>query len=434
MIIIIDINFIYFIVGIIITTIFGFLIGKYFFEKQKEWDETATKRIPKEINQEIGEIRGKIPIIGYINNIHQTIILPQKTLQKTPTIIRKEGGLLKKGVISPIPSKRETEINEIKFSVIRREIGKDLSKYTWLNSDFRHALIAVESFLSSDAKIDYADKSQSESTHIQKMIDLHKQNRLVHLLVPRIRYIDSLELDIDKKWNLVESYYNSLTPEGILVFPSEFEIQKTVDYMRKEKVPHGVKDLILEARGRRFSKNAIDIANLFLEQNSDWDVRRIDFSTHKFEDVTEEERSKIKGKLWIELFNWKAHGLKRYDIELNKKAQSAFIDSLNKAIIDIYQPKNLPPFEFRQNLFDTYNEIEQKLVLGNFAILKGVGENIGHCLRIATSFRYEHPNLDNICFIDKKDESIVYFIFSKENIENSFLKLGLEKVVSDKLT
>lgn len=433
MIIIIDFNFIYFIIGIILTTIIGFLIGKHFFEKQKEWDETATKRIPKEINQEIGEIRGQIPIIGYINNIHQTIILPQKTLQKTPTIIRKEGGLLKKGVISPIPSKRETEINEIKFSVIRREIGKDLSKYTWLDPDFKNALIAVESFLSSDAKIDYDGKSQSESIHIQKMIDLHKQNRLVHLLVPRIRYIDSLEMEINNKWNLVESYYNSLSPEGILVFPAEFEIQKTVDYMKLEKVQHGAKDLIIEARGRHFSKNAVDIVNSFLEQNPDWDVRRIDFSTHKFEYVTEEERSRIKGKLWIELYNWKVLGLKKYDIELNKKAQSAYINSLNNAIINVYQPENLPPSEFRQRLFDTYDEIEQKLGLENFAILKGIGENIGHCLRIATSFRYEHPNLDNICFIDKKKESMVYFIFSKENIENSFLKLGLEKVVSDKL-
>lgn len=425
----IDINFIYFFVGLILTAIISFLIAKYFFEKQKEWDETATKRIPKEINRQIGEIRGEIPIIGYINNIHQTIILPQKTIQKTPIIIRKEGGLLKKGVVSPIPSKRETEINEIKFSVIRREIGKDLSKYTWLNPDFRNALIVVESFLSSDAKIDYGDKSASERIYIEKMIDMHKQNRLVHLLIPRIRYIDSLELDIDKKWNLVESYYNSLSPQGILVFPAEFQIQTTVDHMKLEKVQSGVKDLIIEARGKHFTKNAVDIANSFLEQNSDWDVRRIDFSTHKF-DLTEEDRSRITSKLWIELYNWKEHGLNKKDIELNKNAQSAYIKSLNNAIIDVYQPKNLLPSDYRQRLFDIYNEIDQKIGLENFAILKGKGENIGHCLRIATSFKYEHPNFDNISFIDQNNESILYLIFSKENIENHYQKFMLENIIS----
>lgn len=107
--------------------------------------------------------------------------------------------------------------------------------------------------------------------------------------------------------------------------------------------------------------------------------------------------------------------MNKKDIELNKHAQSAYINSLNNAIIDVYQPENLLPSDYRHRLFDTYNEIDQKIGLENFAILKGIGENIGHCLRIATSFKYEHPNLDNICFIDQNNESILYLIFSTQN-------------------
>lgn len=425
-----DTNFIYFFIGLVLTAVISFFIGKYFYDKQQEWNEDATRTIPIQINQEIGEIRGNIPIIGYVNNINQTTYLTQEIIKKTPTVIKKDGGLFKKGVTNPIPSKRKSEINEIKFSVLRREIGKNLGQYAWLDDDFKNALISVESFYSSDAKLDNTDKSRSELMYIKKMIDLHGQNRLVHLIIPRIRYIDSLETEDKEKWNLLESYYNSLNSEGILIYPSNTDIGKTADFMTFDKVEQNVKDLIIEARGQYYPKKAVDIANLFLKNNFLWDVRRIDFSTQKFENKNDDDRLIIKSKLWIELYDWKYYGMNQYDIKLNKKTKVDYLNYLDKALINVSKPDYLSKSEYMQKLIEMYHEIEQKLEYENFAILKGVGENIGHCLRIATSFKYKHPNLDYISFIDQEDNSAIYFIFSNENIDNHYQKFKLEKIIT----
>lgn len=399
------------ILGLLIAGGFSFWVGHYYFKKQQKLKDKYSRKIETDIYQNIGDIRGKQPIIF---QGRQTVFIGPQTI----SIAKKD-----ERFASLFPKKRQNEIEAIEFAILRDAVEKEFGEIRWLDSDFKRALLFTVSALSAkeETREETEQKDKAIKTieklkqnlpngfkgQVEEITDLYLNDRLNHLIIPEIRRLDSAEGNDDSKCSTLDDYFYNVKRElqGNMIFIGDKEVNDYVAKLKREHVEsRKLECLVLEARGV-WTEKAVEVASVFLKEMPSWVIKRVDFAMHKFEEAK-------AGKLWVEL--WNIAG----DKTLPEQKRAFLLKLTEGANIEIAPPAYESSYAKRHELYKSFSDI---LFDKSHVVLSARGEYITSLVFLAAAFRYHHLQYDYYCDIQIENEvPTLYVVFSGKSIVEMF--------------
>jgi hypothetical protein len=370
----------------------------------------------------MGDIRGKQPIIQNIDrsNVDQTITYI--TNIKSPIIYRRNKVITSFTKTSEV---RREEINRIEFAILREFIDKELKEMTWIDKDFKSALLIVTSVIPSNQRIDLEKFPDSQKDYIKIFLSWHKKGRVTHLLIPRLRNLHEAELDDREKWKSFYSYFENLLlgqkGSRVDVWKSKDKIFYTEQIMGTKAVM-GFTEIIVESAGAENVPHAIEIVSDFISKDENWDIWRVDFTM--VESRTEGDFSfggrKYISKIFIELFDWGAYGYAKHEIEDRNDKIDLYLDKVYKRCNTAIN-ESLDYYKEKENRVNFYQDFKGKLKQNKFCLISAEHEHTYNAIFLSSVFRFYNPYYDYIGFIRSKE--------SKCCIHISFSSLPLKRMI-----
>jgi DNA-binding protein/predicted outer membrane lipoprotein len=399
------------ILGLLIAGGFSFLAAHYYFKKQQKLKDKYSQKIETDIYQNIGDIRGRQPIIFQGK---QTVYIGPQTI----SVAKKE-----ERFASLLPKKRQKEIEAIEFAILRDAVEKEFREIEWLNRGFKRALLLAISALSSQQRTEKEMETKIEGEketrkiklevplelrgYFEDIKGLYDNDRLNHLIIPEIRRLDSAEGDEDYKWSILEDYFYNVKRnlQGNLIFIGDKDAHDYVTKLKKEHIEiRNVDSVTLEARGR-WTERAVEVASVFLKETPSWGIKRVDFAMHKFEELK-------AGKLWIELWDI------GYDKTLPEQKKAFLLKLAEGTNIEITTLPHEISHHGRHELYKSFSDI---LIDKGHLVLSANSGCITSLVFIAAAFRYHNLQYDYYCDIQlENDVPVLYVVFSEKSIVEMF--------------
>jgi DNA-binding protein len=405
----------------IIAAFCGALFERFLSRKKKELGEGANIEIQDTHKGIIGELRqGDRSRVVIVNNPTYALGAMQRT--KPVAILKRDSKT--ESILRP--SERRKEIGGIKFTYIRDLTDKVLEPITWLPEPFDQALRASIAYYTSNTPIDSGKYSKDMLAFLQEMKEIHENDRLAHLIIPRIMLVDETNISSVYKWTLLKEYYNGVKENGgelgNMIFigskdPNIYVDKLLFDYHETRKLGH----IIMEARGSNIN-NAAKVAIRVINENLPyWFITRTDFCLHSFEEISH------AAKIWVEMTKAKDKELSDYQ-ETQKKTRG-FIDFLMKQS----SIKIEGSYTEKAERIEIYERILGDLDKYGFAVLFGEDKSISDTLFLASVFRYHNPRWDYAADLDEVVEDgsslRVVVIFGSEDISSIYQRFE-EKYLS----
>jgi DNA-binding protein len=395
---------------VILTALFTFAIQSYWHRKKEHLRKEAAEKIPQDIKQQIGEIRGKQPVVVQIE--HPTVYIGPE-IKTSISIIKKE-----KRIESLLPSKRKLELGEVEFSILRDAVGREFKEIDWLENNFKRALSSTLAFLGSGVKIDYKELLPGIKDYAKDIQILFDKNRLNHLIIPEIRRIHQMEIDKEEKWSAFKQYFDEVKKglQGNMLWIGKKETNVYVEALEKEYVDVRKSPLVvIEAKGFDIHRAIVTIKE-FMKRNLGWAIKRVDFSMYEYES----EKTRRRAILWIEIINMGKEDA--YNLNEIRRNFLKEILSVNKTITLLKDECHHP--EKRHKICQIAGKALEDT---GWVILTGSDEPVegrpylDDIISMAAIFRYHNWEYDYLVLLDFEDErSVLYFIFSKESIVERF--------------
>lgn len=284
--------------------------------------------------------------------VQTTYILPGESKERITSIVAShdapETGYIKVNekalssvIISLFDKQHLKELGSIEIFQAFDILQKTFSKIPFLTDEFKKALVASITWkyvgMPSQQKFGEfrasLDLKPNESQLFDELVGLSKNDRVVGLILPKIRDLEDMDLITEEKTDIFDNFYNGLRKTALRKYidnlgvsnmfyvglegkePEEV-IEDDLEVIRKVKLKQQPEsEIILEARGTN-TKLAAQIAGILLDEDkNEFAIGRITITTHKYPD--EGERPKI----WITLLKKKLANKKelRYYDKMEKK-------------------------------------------------------------------------------------------------------------------
>ena len=283
--------------------------------------------------------------------VQTTYVLPTESKKRITSIVEShdkpeskfikiDENALSSVIISLFDKKHLKELVSVEIFQASSILQKTFSKIPFLADEFKKALIASltwkyvgipsqQKFNEFHASLDF---SSNESQLFDELVRLSNNDRVVGLILPKIRDLEDMDLSIDEKTEIFGNFYNGLCKtafhqinnlgESILFYVGSREkeqdevIEDDLEVIRNTKLTQPESEIILEARGR-YTKLAAKIAGVLLENDkNEFAIGRITITTHSYHPSKKYPNETKKPKIWLTLLkkrNANKKELKYYD-------------------------------------------------------------------------------------------------------------------------
>lgn len=315
------------------------------------------------------------------------------------------------------PRERKEEISGVKFTYIRDLMDNALEGITWLEKDFDRALRVAIAYYASEASFDKTKYPSEVAQYFEELGNVHENDRLTHLILPRIMIIDEFDMSSLHKWVLLEDYYKGVQKEihGNMLFVAEKDPQVYVDRLIRDYVKQrNLNHIIVEARGSNIN-NAGKVACRFISDNEyGWFVTRTDFCMHLFIE-------EFAPKIWVEMTLAPKEDRQSF-IEKQEETRKFINHLINRSEIRIDKE-----YHEKQERITLYKEMTNKIQSSGFTVLVGLDNHVYATLRLASIFRSYNPQYDYVADLDCLEGNIrIVIVFSYQEIR-SLYQAFLEK-------
>jgi len=396
---------------VIFSAFIGVVFQRWHSKKGQALSENADMQIEVTHKETIGELRqgdrSKVIIIN------QPTFAIRELSDKPITILKRESKT--RSVLRP--ATRKEEISGVKFTYIRDLADKALETINWLDKDFDQALRAAIAYYTSGSNFDETKYPPKIVQYFKEMKDIHENDRLTHLIIPRIMIINEFDIPPHNKWTLLEDYYKGVQQvvHGSMLFVAEKDPQAYVDKLVKDYVQtRRLNHIIIEARGENIN-NASKTIGLFISDNRyGWFITRTDFCLHSFQG----EDGQVRTKIWVEMTL--APENEKTDF-FRKQAETrdfiSYLESHAQIIIDY-------DYHMKHERISLYEKMRTNMESFGFTVLIGIGKYIHQTLFLASVFRSYHPQFDYVADLDSLEHEIdrIAILFSSEEISSLFRK------------